>query len=110
MTRGAWLFSLVLVSLPLHAQQAASTPSQGQKAGERLYLQRCALCHSGTAPLFETYGPPLTGSLVTSLGDERIRKVIMDGSSRMPGFRYGHTEAQISNIVEYLKTKASNQR
>lgn len=109
-----------LLASSLHAQEAARGPaspvsasisSESVKGGERLYLQRCALCHSGTAPRYETYGPLLNGQLIASRGDERARKFIVDGSARMPGFQYSLDDAQITNIIAFLKTlKDSNWR
>lgn len=95
---------LVLLWSALHAQQPASKLSESEKLGERLYLQRCALCHSGTAPAYATYGPPLDSQLVTRRGDESVRKLIMEGSARMPGFRYSLEPAQVDRIIAFLKT------
>ncbi len=97
---------LPLLFVPsLRAQQRLSSPaSENLKAGERLYLQRCSLCHSGKPPRFQTLGPPLDSELITSRGDESIRKTIAEGSARMPGFRYTLDETQVTRIVEYLKT------
>lgn len=102
---------LFLLAPSLVAQQTTAPLNETQKSGEKLYFQRCALCHSGTAPLFVTYGPPLNGPLITSRGDDYVRKYILEGSPRMPGFRYGLNEGQINNIIGYLKVlKDSNWR
>ena len=109
MTVGGWLVSLTLLLVSLPAEQAAPVSTERQK-GERLYLQRCALCHSGTAPLYETYGPTLDRQLITNKGDEQVRKTIKEGSTRMPGFRYGLNDEQITNIIEYLKTRDTSRQ
>jgi hypothetical protein len=67
-------------------------------------LQRCALWHAGTPPRFATYGPPLDQQVVKNRGDEWVRKFIAEGSPRMPAFRYTLDEAQVTNIIEFLKT------
>lgn len=102
---------LILACLPLWLapsllaqQRLLSPPSENLKAGERLYLQRCSLCHSGKPPRFQTLGPSLDSQLITSRGDEAVRKVIAEGSPRMPGFRYTLDDTQVTRIVEYLKT------
>lgn len=122
-----WVFVFFLASASVYARQTAASPpanrqtaasppvaaspSANEKAGERLYLQRCAACHSGTAPLYETYGPPVNGELITRRGEERMRTLIMEGSTKMPGFRYTLNEAQVTNILTFLKTlKDSNWR
>lgn len=95
------------VAAALHAQQATTKPadrmSESEKAGERLYLQRCALCHSGTAPAYETYGPPVDSEVVSMRGEPAVRQVIMEGSARMPGFKYTLDEQQVGRIVAFLK-------
>ena len=99
---GLWLVLLLLPSVD--AQQTAPSLSETEKAGQRLYLQRCALCHSGTAPLYVTYGPPLDSQLTATRGEEFVRKLIMEGSPRMPSFRYTLDEAQVTRIIAFLKT------
>ena len=113
MKHTVWLAIMLLFTPSIPAQRGASSASErekasttveSQKAGERLYLQRCALCHAGTPPLFATYGPPLDQQLVKNRGDEWVRKFIVEGSSRMPAFRYTLDEAQVTSIIEFLKT------
>ena len=106
------LFLLFVFAQSLHGQQTTTvTLDESQKAGEKLYLQRCAVCHSGTAPLFVTYGPPLNMQLVAIRGDDYIHKITMEGSPRMPGFQYTLTEGQVNSIIAFLKTlKDSNWR
>lgn len=95
---------LVLLWSAPHAQPPAPKLSESERAGERLYLQRCALCHSGTAPAYATYGPPLDSEVVTGRGDESVRKLILEGSARMPGFRYSLEPPQVDQIIAFLKT------
>lgn len=101
-----WLLLLFLFLPSLHAQQTLPSPSRSQteKAGEKLYLQRCSLCHSGTAPAYETYGPLLDSQLVASRGEDRVRDVIMHGSPKMPGWQYALKPAQVDSVIAYLKT------
>ena len=101
MTFGGWLASMALLFVSLPFGQSAPAIPQTQK-GEKLYLQRCALCHSGTAPLYETYGPQLNRQVIVNKGVEQVRKTIKEGTTRMPGFQYGLTDDQITSIIDYL--------
>ena len=109
-TSGVCGFVLVLflVAVPLGAQQAASRPvlSETEQAGERLFLQRCSVCHL-PSPAGETYGPPLSRRLIISRGNERLRQYILEGSGLMPGFQYTLTAEKIDAIIAYLKTERS---
>jgi mono/diheme cytochrome c family protein len=78
------------------------TPSQ--KEGAYLFKQRCNLCHGPTSMSgFKPYGGRLTKDMVEEHEDV-VRKVIMDGTPRMPGFRYGLSASQINMVVEYMRT------
>src|SRR5579872_3862995 len=75
------------------------TPSQ--RDGAYLFKQRCNLCHGPTSMSgFKPYGGRLTKDMVEE-HEDIVRKVIMDGSPRMPGFRYGLSASQIDLIIEY---------
>ena len=102
MTVLAWL---LVFAAPLAAQQTppSASLSATEHAGEKLFLQRCSLCHLGSAPTYKPYGPPLDG-IVTAKGDDRVRKVILEGSTGMPGWRYALDPAQVDHIIAYIKT------
>jgi len=78
--------------------------SASEKSGQKLFLQRCALCHAGYAPLYRTYGPPLDKEIVADRGEKTVRAKIMDGSVAMPGWKYSLKPADVDNIIAYLKT------
>jgi len=50
--------------------------------GRKLFAQRCANCHGGTA---QRPGPPLGQQTVAKLGDASIREKVRKGSPMMPG-------------------------
>jgi mono/diheme cytochrome c family protein len=70
MTRIHWIFAIFLGIFPLaaRAQQAdagALLPlNDTQKLGQRIYQQRCGVCHTIVAPVFPMYGPALYKDLV----------------------------------------------
>ncbi|MCY4660894.1 MAG: cytochrome c [Acidobacteria bacterium] len=77
-------------------------------AGWKLFVQRCALCHDplGQPSFPESFAPLLSRETVRNLGEDRVRRVVMVGSSRMPGWRYTLSEAQIGEVIAYLNTVA----
>jgi len=77
-------------------------------AGWKLFVQRCALCHDplGQPSFPESFAPLLSRETVRNLGEDRVRRVVMVGSSRMPGWRYTLSEEQIGEVIAYLNTVA----
>jgi mono/diheme cytochrome c family protein len=69
--------------------------------GRKLFAQRCANCHGGTA---QRPGPPLGQQTVERLGDSFIREKVRKGSLMMPGFEYSLEPVQIDQIIAFLKT------
>ena len=70
--------------------------------GRFRFKQRCALCHAAQTNLSTvTWGPLLTQRNVT--GREAIvRERILEGSPRMPAFKYTLDTATIDAIIAYL--------
>ena len=77
-----------------------------QLEGSRLFMQRCNVCHGAAMNSMDAYGPFLTKQRVDGRADQ-VRQVIMDGTERMPAFKYGLEPAQIDMIVDYLGTVAA---
>jgi mono/diheme cytochrome c family protein len=92
--------------------------SDSERQGAFLFKQRCSLCHYSMAasvagarsglltPL--SFGPPLSKKSVEDREDA-VRKKIVDGSARMPAFKYALQPAQVDMIIGYLK-KVENLR
>ncbi len=88
-------------------QRLAEPPalSDHELAGRRLFTQRCAICHDPVGqPLGETPGPQLDRRTVAGDREEAARRLIADGSRRMPGFRHALRPLQVDRIVSYLMT------
>jgi mono/diheme cytochrome c family protein len=109
--RGGWVVRLGCVCVWLlfsaaggAAQQTPATASltATERTGEKLFLQRCSLCHLGSAPTYQPWGPPLDGR-VTDASEARIRTVIAEGVRNMPGWRYALNPSQIDAIVAYMR-------
>ena len=74
-----------------------------QKLGQRIFEQRCGICHAPARGAFVMYGPFLYKDLING-NEDAIKEMIRTGTSKMPGFKYGLQPAEIDAIVEYLKT------
>ncbi len=103
--RWALLAFLGIFPLVASAQQAGTEKplNNVQKLGQRVFQQRCGICHEQARPGFVTYGPALYKDLVNG-SEDAIKEMIRSGSGKMPGFRLGLQPAEIDAIVEYLKT------
>lgn len=102
-----WVILLVLGVFPLiaRAQQANTEKplTDVQKLGQRVFQQRCGICHEQARPGFQMYGPALYKDLVNG-NEDAIKEMIRSGSGKMPGFKLGLQPSEIDAIVEYLKT------
>jgi mono/diheme cytochrome c family protein len=108
MTRLRWGLAVLLAIFPLAvcAQQAAGDkPSLNdtQKLGQRIFEQRCGICHAPARGAFIMYGPYLYKDLING-NEDAIKEMIRTGTSKMPGFKLGLQPTEIDAIVEYLKT------
>lgn len=87
------------------AQQAG--PHDGlddtQRLGRQIFAQSCGVCHLPPALNARTYGPQLSKETAGG-SDEIIRGLIIEGSPRMPGFKYYLQRGDMDAIIAYLKT------
>ncbi len=89
----------------------ASSLSDTELTGRRLFVQRCAICHDPVGqPLNRTPGPWLDQRTFASGSEPAARELIESGSDRMPGFRHALRSTQIDHIVAYLKTVTPDAR
>ena len=72
-------------------------------AGKKLFVQRCSVCHLPGLPTYEAYGPLLDRGRLAPKSDEVVRRAILNGSQRMPGFKYTLQTDEVDVIVAYLK-------
>ena len=95
---------------------AASSPA-GVAMGESLYKQNCAGCHreDGTGGKITIEGKSidpddLTADNIKKMDDAKIAKYIHDGieDEGMPAFKDKLTEAQIREVVRYVRTGIQN--
>jgi mono/diheme cytochrome c family protein len=85
------------------AQQPPDGLNDQQRLGRQVLAQSCGVCHLPPARNARTYGPALNKS--TAGGDDAlVRKVIAEGTSRMPAFKYFLQPAEIDAIVAFIRT------
>ena len=93
---------------PMPAPETVSSrPNAGP--GERLYLDKCAMCHGpngmGTGLLARRAEQPLLEKR-TDLTPEFIVQAVRMGIGNMPAIPRGEaSDAQLKQIVDYLSTK-----
>ena len=104
MTRGASVVLLVVLASPVtFAQQADDGLNDQQRLGRRVFAQSCGVCHLRPSLNVRTYGPLL--SKAATGGDEgRMRNIILEGTTRMPAFKYYLQSDQVDAIIAYVKT------
>lgn len=100
-------FVLLLLLTAAAPHVSAQQPSDGltdqQRLGRQVLAQSCGVCHLPPARGAKTYGPVLTKA--TGSGDDALmRKFILEGTPRMPGFKYMLQPAEIDAIVAYVRT------
>jgi len=107
MKRLRWGLLIFLGIFPLtaHGQQANTEKplNDVQKLGQRVFQQRCGICHAPARAGFQMYGPFLYKDLING-SEDAIKEIIRSGSTKMPGFKSGLQPSEIDAIVEYLKT------
>jgi len=97
--------SLLLLAPAQFAQTAPGKPvTEAEKAGQKLFFQRCSVCHMGTYPAYKLYGPPLYGDVIRTKGDDAVRTKILDGSPTMPAWKYTFKPADVDKIIAFMKT------
>jgi cbb3-type cytochrome c oxidase subunit III len=77
--------------------------SETELLGRFRFKQRCALCHAAQTTLSTvTWGPLLTRRNVDGR-EAAVRRQILEGSPRMPAFKYTLDAPTLDAIVAYLK-------
>jgi len=103
LTLPALLFLFVLSTGASLAQKEATNLTDQQKLGRQILAQSCAVCHLPSGPGAKTYGPALNKATLPD-DDDTVRQNILEGNSRMPGFKYFLKSDHVDAIIAYLKT------
>lgn len=76
--------------------------TEAEWLGRFRFKQRCAVCHAPQTNQAPPLGPILTQKNVVGR-EEVVRRQIMEGSARMPAFKYSIEPVTIDAIIAYLK-------
>jgi mono/diheme cytochrome c family protein len=94
---------LIAGAQPAFAQQALDGLTDQQRRGRLVMSQSCGVCHLSPARNARTYGPSL--SKATSAGDDaKMRQYILEGTPRMPAFKYFLQPPDVDAIIAYVRT------
>jgi mono/diheme cytochrome c family protein len=74
-----------------------------QLEGRQVFAQSCGVCHLQPSLGVKTYGPILNKAAAAG-NDEVMRAFIVNGSERMPAFKYYLKPAEIDAIIAYVRT------
>ena len=87
------------------AQQPYDALTEQQLLGRQVMAQSCGVCHQPPARGARTYGPALHKG--SGGGDDAaVRRSILEGTPRMPAFKYSLQPAEVDAIVAYIRTLA----
>jgi len=101
MKHGVFILVLAFAAATAHAQQ--STINETQQLGRQVFAQSCGICHLQPSLGVKTYGPVLNKATAAG-NDEVMRAFIVNGTDRMPAFKYYLKPAEIDAIIAYVKT------
>lgn len=127
MTRNRWsckseslglLLISMLLALPVVAQaqtpgSAPASMSERMERAKEIFQDHCFLCHDRASERVKPLGPSLNGlfkkqTLIVGkpVNEANVAEVIKTGPTPgMPAFRHMLSDQQISDLVEFLKTK-----
>jgi len=103
MKHGVSTLLFVLAAATAHAQQARGDLNETQLLGRQVFAQSCGICHLQPSLGVKTYGP-LLNKAATAGNDEVMRAFIVNGTDRMPAFKYYLKPAEIDAIIAYVRT------
>jgi mono/diheme cytochrome c family protein len=93
-----------IAALPgAQAQQGASALNETQLLGRQVFAQSCGICHLQPSMGVKTYGPPLDKTAGNG-SDDVMRAFILNGTDRMPSFKYYLKPAEVEAIIAYVRT------
>ena len=94
---------LLLAAPAAYAQQGSDDLNATQLLGRQVFAQSCGICHLQPSMGVKTYGPMLNRTSAAG-NDDVMRAFIVNGSDRMPAFKYYLKPPEIDAIVAYLRT------
>jgi mono/diheme cytochrome c family protein len=102
--RGCFAALLLATGLPAQAQAQDDGLNDTQREGRRLFSQNCSICHLPPERGAATYGP-LLHKASASGSDDLMRAFIVNGTQRMPAFKFHLKDADVNAVIAYLRTR-----
>jgi len=94
---------LLLAAAPPAALAQQDNLNDQQRLGRQVLAQNCGVCHLPTNLNAKTYGPPLNKQAASGDNDV-MREYILNGTPRMPAFKYNLQPAEIDAVIAYVRT------
>jgi mono/diheme cytochrome c family protein len=99
----ALLLMLAAATPAAYAQKTDGDLSETQLHGRQVFAQSCGVCHLAPSLGAKTYGPLLNKASAAG-NDEVMRAIIVNGTERMPAFKYYLKPAEIDAIIAYVRS------
>ena len=82
--------------------------ASAENPGKAIFTTKCALCHgadgTGKTSIGKTLKiPDFHSPEIKKLSDDDLEKVVTNGKNKMPSFKGKLTEAQIDQVVAYVR-------
>jgi cytochrome c6 len=84
---------------------ATPTIALAQAKGQDTYKAKCAMCHGADGSGNKAMGTmPQSGAEVQGMSDAQLSATITNGKGKMPAYKGKLTDAQISDLVSYIRS------
>jgi mono/diheme cytochrome c family protein len=93
---------VILLAAAAPAAHAQGELDETQLRGRQIFAQSCGICHLQPSLGVKTYGPVLNRT-ATAGNDDVMRAFIVNGTDRMPSFKYYLKPAEIDAIIAYVR-------
>jgi mono/diheme cytochrome c family protein len=88
-----------------------TTAESGPLRGEEIYFFKCWICHNsytvkagtGAVSLKDLYKRPRLAATGQPVNDQTVAEKIRNGSPRMPAYRYTLSDADMADLLSYLR-------
>ena len=95
-----WFTGIALLSLVL----ALALPPIAAADAKADYTAKCAGCHGADGSKSMMGAKPLNGADVQGMSDADLNAAITNGKGKMPAYKGKLTDAQIGDLVKYIRT------
>ena len=99
------LFMIAVVLL------SSVTITAAQGAGKNIFTSKCSICHGPDGSGKTSMGKALNiadlhSEAVQKTSDADLRSIISNGKNKMPAFKGKLTDAQIDDVIAYIRSLA----